>query len=73
MWSDAAAKYGRIIGETAGPGSGMRQNILKRLEALERIDDAALQARARCSGKSAVEVFRELQNGYPLVQLPEER
>jgi phage terminase large subunit-like protein len=72
MWRDAAAKYGRIIGETAGPGSGMRQNILKRLEALERIDDAALQARARRSGKSAVEVFRDLQNGYLIVQLPEE-
>src|SRR5580700_12136895 len=34
--------------------------------------DAALQARTRCSGKSAVEVFRDLQNGYPIVQLPEE-
>src|ERR1700686_320093 len=51
---------------------GMRQKVYKELAEMERIDAAALQARAWRNGPSGVELFRQLLDSYAIAQLPGE-
>ena len=50
----------------------MRQKVYKELAEMERIDAAALQARASRNGPSGVELFRQLLDSYAIAQLPGE-
>ena len=50
----------------------MRQKVYKDLAEMERIDAAALQARAWRNGPSVVEMFRQLLDSYAIEQLPGE-
>jgi hypothetical protein len=50
----------------------MRQRIYQELEELERTEAAALQARARRNGPSAVAVLRDLLSRYAIGELPAE-
>jgi hypothetical protein len=50
----------------------MRQKVYKELAEMERIDAAALQARASRNGPSGVELFRQLLDRYAIAQLPRE-
>ena len=50
----------------------MRQKVYQELEELERIDAAALQARACRNGPPCIEMFRDLLSRYAIEQRPEE-
>ena len=50
----------------------MRQRLYRELEEMERIEAAALQARAGRDGPSGADVFRQLLSRYAIEQLPGE-
>jgi hypothetical protein len=50
----------------------MRQRVYRELEALERTEAAALQARACLNGPSRVEMLRQLLSRLGIEQRPEE-